>query len=139
MSSSPSAERKWKPKAVVLDASAVLAAIQQEEGAEVVFEYLPGALISAANLAEVVGKLTGDGIPATAIEAILQRLGLSVVPVDSETAFEAGLLVGTTSEHGLSLGDRICIACARRLSSPLLTTDRAWAALDVGVEILQAR
>ncbi len=35
----------------------------------------------------------------------------------------------------LSLGDAACLATARVLGMPVLTANRAWAALPVGVEV----
>jgi PIN domain nuclease of toxin-antitoxin system len=33
------------------------------------------------------------------------------------------------------LGDRSCLALARSLGAPLLTADRAWQRIDLGIEI----
>jgi ribonuclease VapC len=120
---------------VVLDASAVLALIQGEPGAERVRAMIQEATLSAVNLTEVVTKLTGRGIPADAVRAILGEIELRVHPHDADLAIEAGLLHASTRPLGLSLGDRACLALARRLDVPALTTDRAWARVEIGVAV----
>ena len=119
----------------VLDASALLALIQAEAGSERVAEVLDGAVISAINLAEVVSRLADRGVPGEAIRRQLARLGLRIVPVDEDLAYAAGLLRPATRALGLSLGDRVCIALARRLGATALTTDRVWARLEIGVAV----
>jgi ribonuclease VapC len=125
----------------VLDASALLALIQAEAGSDRVAEVLGGAVISAINLAEVVTRLADRGVPGQAIRRQLTRLDLGVMPVDEDLAYAAGLLRPATRALGLSLGDRVCIALARRLGAVVLTTDQTWGRLKIGVavELLRAR
>jgi ribonuclease VapC len=125
----------------VLDASALLALIQAEAGSDRVAEVLGGAVISAVNLAEVVTRLADRGVPGQAIRRQLARLDLGVMPVDEDLAYAAGLLRPATRVLGLSLGDRVCIALARRLGAVALTTDRVWGRLKIGVavELLRGR
>jgi ribonuclease VapC len=120
---------------VVLDASALLALLNQEPGSEAVAEALPGAAISAVNLSEVVAKLVEAKMPGAAVRAILQPLDLDVQPFDAEMAYAAGALRAATRKLGLSLGDRACLALGKLMIRPVLTTDRAWAGLDLGVTV----
>lgn len=120
---------------VVLDASALLALLNAEQGAELVAEALPEAAISAVNLSEVVAKLAEAGMPAGAIRQAMRGLGLEVIPFDEEQAYQAGLLRVATKGAGLSLGDRGCLSLAGRLAVPAITADRTWAELSVGVTI----
>jgi len=120
---------------VVLDASALLALLNAEPGADMVAKFIPGAAISAVNLSEVVGKLCSAGMPEKAIRHALQGLGLEVMPFDEEQAYRAGILRAPTEEKGLSLGDRACLGLAERLDLPALTADRAWNELSVGVTV----
>jgi len=120
---------------VVLDASAALALIKGEPGAETVSQQVPGAHISAVNLAEVVGHLVDHGASLTDLTAVLERLGLIVASCDRASAVDIGLLRSETRRSGLSLGDRACLALARRLGFPALTADKAWSSLDLDVEI----
>jgi PIN domain nuclease of toxin-antitoxin system len=123
---------------VVLDASAVLALLQDEPGSERVLESLPGALICSVNLSEVVAKLTELGMPEPDIRLALS-LGLEVVAFDEALAYSAGALRPVTRSAGLSLGDRACLALARSRSLPALTTDRAWrdTGVDTVVEVIR--
>ncbi|MFA4835502.1 MAG: type II toxin-antitoxin system VapC family toxin [Dehalococcoidia bacterium] len=117
---------------VILDASALLALLNAEPGADVVAESIPGAMINAVNLSEVVGKLCTAGMPEKAIRQALQGLDLKVIPFDEEHSYGAGLMRATTERMGLSLGDRACLDTARRLGLPALTTDKMWGELSVG-------
>jgi PIN domain nuclease of toxin-antitoxin system len=120
---------------VVLDASALLALLNSEPGATLVAAALSGATISAVNLSEVVAKLAEAEMPGDAIREAIQGLPMEVVPFDQEQAYEAGLLRPFTRGAGLSLGDRACLALARRLALPALTADRRWEGLGVGVVV----
>ena len=122
-------------RAVVLDASALLALLGQETGAEEVSEALPHAVVGAVNLSEVVGKLAERGMPEAAIRSALDGLALAVHPFDAELAYATGMLRATTASLGLSLGDRACLALGRMLSLPILTADRSWKKLAIGVKI----
>ena len=124
---------------VVLDASGLLSLLNSEPGAAAVRDMLPHAVMSAVNLSEVISKLAGEGIPKSDIEEALDGLDLEVVPFDFDQAYSAGLLSPMTRSQGLSLGDRACIALGFRLGLPVLTADRVWSTLDLGVEVRLAR
>lgn len=112
---------------VVLDASAVLAVLREEGGAERVEEALAnGALVTAANLAEVITKLIAYDTAAEVIMAKIAELNIEVVPITEEDGRVAGFLYFDTKEFGLSLGDRCCIAVGMRHDALILTADRPW-------------
>ena len=119
----------------MLDASALLALVMGEDGAEAIHAVLPHARISTVNLSEVVAKLQERGVPDDVIAASLAELDLAVVPFDRDQAVRAGLLRMATKARGLSLGDRACLAAADAENATAITTDRAWADLAIGVEI----
>lgn len=123
----------------VLDASALLAVMLEERGAEKIRELLPGAIVGAVNLAEVVSKLQERGAPDENIDRNIARLDLPVIPFDTAQAMAAGKLRVRTRSLGLSLGDRACLALALARGLPAVTTDRGWAGLDVGAEVIVAR
>lgn len=125
--------------AAVLDASALLAAMQDEAGADVIAERMATACIGAVNLSEVIAKLQERGVPDALIDQSIDDLDLCIIPFDRELAVRAGKMRLATKDRGLSLGDRACLALAERLALPALTTDAAWAQLDlaVGVEVLR--
>jgi ribonuclease VapC len=121
---------------VVLDASAILALLHAEPGADVVAAALRGpASICSVNLAEVVGKLAGGGIPPEAIGEILRPLWFEVVPFDVNLAYRTGTLYPLTRPRGLSLGDRACLALAIERGLPVLTADAVWRDVALGVDI----
>ena len=120
---------------VVLDASALLALLNSEPGSRIVEESLSGAAVSAVNLSEVISKLAERGMPEPAIRTAIEGLGLDVHPFDTATAFSAGTLRPATRGLGLSLGDRSCLALGLSLAAPVLTTDRSWKKLKIGVKI----
>lgn len=119
----------------VIDASALLALLNTEPGADVVAEALPGGVISAVNLSEVVAKLCQAGMPENAIRQAIQPLGLEIEPFDEEQAYQAGLLCGATQRLGLSLGDRACLSLAQRLGAVALTADKTWLGLSPGAAV----
>ena len=123
----------------VLDASAVLALLANERGAEQVQAALGSAAISAVNLAEVLAKLGDRGVTEAEQRLIRVSLDVEVRSFDEHAAWRASSLRGTTRSHGLSIGDRACLALALEEGLPVLTTDRAWSKLDVGVEVRPLR
>ena len=119
----------------VLDASALLALLNAEKGADLVQGLLLGAVISTVNLAEVVTRLSIIGMPEDEIRDALVLIGLETIPFDEEQAFQAGLLHAHTQPFGLSLGDRACLALALTTAATAVTADRVWKDLDIKVEI----
>ncbi len=116
---------------VVLDASALLALLHGERGADHVAAILPDAVLGAVNLSEVVAKLAERGMSANSIRTALQGLDLDVRAFDADLAYAAGELRRTTRARGLSLGDRACLALAAQLDAVALTTDRSWSGIEV--------
>lgn len=66
---------------------------------------------------------------------MLGELGLTVIPFDEDLALRTGLLRPATSDYGLSLGDRACLALGQHLHRPVLTADRMWKTVKLGVDI----
>ena len=119
---------------VVLDASALLALLAGEPGADAVpTRGLP--VISAINLLEVSIVLTRRGITPKRVRGILDALALEVVAFDASMIERATAIHAKSRERGLSLGDAVCLATAASRGGVAWTADRAWTALDVGVPI----
>lgn len=114
---------------LLLDASAILAFLHDEPGADQVSAALleqDHCCMTAANHAEVVAKCLDRGVADEAVGALLAEIGYVVVPVAVEDGTAAGRLRSLTRKQGLSLGDRLCLAAADRLGCPVLTADRLW-------------
>jgi PIN domain nuclease of toxin-antitoxin system len=122
-----------------LDASALLALLNEEPGHETVASVISEAVISAVNLAEVVGKLADQGIADQELRRAIDALGIAVIPFDEAQAYAAGLLRPQTRRAGLSLGDRACLGLARLRKAPAYTTDRGWRKVSAGVEVRPIR
>lgn len=125
----------------VLDASAVLALLLAEPGADSVKSRLDGSIMAAINLAEVVSHYAKLGAARRDIEALLGPLPIRLIPVDAALSYEAGMLRRVTLEGGLSLGDRCCLALAKREGLPALTAERRWPAIAAlaGVTVVTIR
>lgn len=125
--------------APVLDASVVLAVLHNETGADTALPYMPGGLISAVNMAEVWTKLLEREVPTSEIADLLAAMGIQVCGFAEADAMEAAALRTATRERGLSLGDRACLALGRLRRATVITADRAWAGLNLGIEIVIVR
>jgi ribonuclease VapC len=121
---------------IVLDASAILALLNDEPGAEKITpELLSRATTSAVNLAEVQTILVREGGDPDESWALAVDPIPSVEPFTAEHARIAGTLIQKTTSLGLSLGDRACLALALALEAPVYTTDRLWKKLKLGIPI----
>lgn len=123
----------------VLDASALLAMLQNETGAEVVRARLDGAWLSAVNLAEVLTKGTERGVPVGQQMQVLQALPVRIIPFDTDLACLTALLRPATRTAGLSLGDRACLALGQQQGFPVLTAEQDWHGLNTGVSVERIR
>jgi PIN domain nuclease of toxin-antitoxin system len=125
----------------VLDASALLAWLQDEPGAQLVDTALAaGAAMSAVNWAEVLSKAAEAGQDPDALAARLTDEGLlgglvEVLPLEAADAPLIARLRPLTRSAGLSLADRACLALAQRLGLEAVTAERAWAGLELGVSV----
>lgn len=110
---------------VVLDASALLAFLQGEDGASVVEAAMAGgAVCGAANWSEVSQRVLSAGRDWDLARALLLSYGVDVEPVtaaDGEWAARRW-----RRGEGLSLADRLCLALAARDGLEALTADAAW-------------
>ncbi len=123
----------------VVDSSAFLAHAFGEAGASVAEAVFPVSAISTVNLTEIVTSMIERSWEMDRIHAALEASATEVVTYDAELAIDAAILRRATRHRGLSLGDRACLALARRLGVPAYTADRSWGDLDVGVDIRVVR
>ena len=117
------------------DASAALALLLDERGGDRVSRAEADAVIGAVSLTEVLQRLERLGVPPEMLDAADAQFGGRVAPFTEAQARDAARLYPATRPLGLSLGGRACLALARALAAPVLTADRSWAGLDVGVVV----
>lgn len=123
----------------VLDSSALLAFINQENGSEIVEGYLPNAVMSSVNISEVVAVLSQIDMPKDVIINIINELGIEVINFDQEQAIQTGFLRNKTKAAGLSLGDRACINLASTKNLNVVTADKIWITLELENNIILIR
>jgi len=111
----------------LLDASALLAAINEEAGADRVSRVLGDAAMSTVNVAEVTGKLIDFGWRSAEITDLVERLQILSLPFELRDAVASAELRREVSRFGLSLGDRACLATAMRPGYRVLTAAKSWA------------
>ncbi|MGD0199020.1 MAG: type II toxin-antitoxin system VapC family toxin [Solirubrobacteraceae bacterium] len=133
--------RRLRPRRIGL-----LAHLLAEPGGDVVRDSLAEqtAVISAVNWAEALTRLASAGAdPVEVAQRIASEAGLgdalTVVALTASDGPAIAALRAVTRHLGLSLADRACLALAQRLGLPVLTTDGAWAQLEIGVEVRLAR
>lgn len=125
---------------VVFDASAVIALLRDEPGADVIADYAGNALISTVNLQEVIKALLVRGFTIDVARQMIEALHLEIRSHETEDAYAAAGLFDATKAHGRGLGDRTCMALAITEQLPAITTDQVWAKLDIpGLTVTLAR
>jgi PIN domain nuclease of toxin-antitoxin system len=120
---------------IVLDASVVMAFLKQEKGWDSVESHLASAALSTVNAAEVLSRYAEVGIDPELVHQQIEAMECEVVAVTMAHALIAAKLRPLTKPLGLSLGDRTCLALALERDCPVLTADRIWAKLNIGIPI----
>ena len=119
----------------VLDASAILAAMLDEPGADLTASLLKDSIVCAVNVTEVVTRLYDKGWPIQLAAGEVAKVVSRIAPFDDILAFRASHLRVPTRSLGLSLGDRACLALGEAADLPVYTADRDWSRLDLGIDI----
>lgn len=124
---------------IIIDSSAIIALLEQEEGYKIVEKNLNNAIISTVNLSEVItviNRKTGENQVAQQEALKLLRNTFShIADFNYEQAEIAASLDQITKKYGLSFGDRACLALAKYKNLSVLTADKVWRKLDIGVNI----
>ncbi|GAC1574746.1 MAG: PIN domain-containing protein [Sphingomicrobium sp.] len=119
----------------VLDSSAVIALLKGERGGAKVASVIGESALGVFNQAEIVSHFIHLGAPIDEIRMMLGALPITVIEADEELAWDAGAMRAITSKVGLSLGDRFCLALARRMNVPAYTADRVWKEVETEIAI----
>ncbi|MGL5835790.1 MAG: type II toxin-antitoxin system VapC family toxin [Waterburya sp.] len=117
----------------VLDASAILALLNNETGADRVQSILENApcVMSVVNWSEVARKLLGKDLAVKPIAESLQAVGLEFKSFDYSLAVATAQILAPP----LSLGDRACLSLAATLGAIALSADQIWLTFDTGVTV----
>ena len=118
----------------VVDASALLAMLQGEPGADAVAMILATSVVSAVNWSEVMQKARSHGVDVADLEEELTHLGVEFAAFTTADA-DAAADLWHRGARSLALADRACLATARVRGLPVVTADQAWAALDLGIAV----
>ena len=123
----------------VVDTSAVLAALLDEPGGAEIFDLRHECDLSVVNLAETYTKLVEQGVPVAEAEQTLARFQYRIRDFSPDQALKVAELRPLTRHLGLSFGDRACLALGHFSQCPILTADKDWSKLDLGLDIRQIR
>jgi PIN domain nuclease of toxin-antitoxin system len=121
----------------VVDASVILAWLQDEAGSDDAEPLLMEGLVGAANWSEVLQKSRQHGAAPGVVGQLLASFGLTVMDVTREDAAIAADLWRRGTP--LSLADRLCLALGRRLGLTVATADTTWARLGEGPKVIVIR
>ena len=127
---------------IVLDASALVAWVRNERGAETVGRMLPVAVAPAPNLTEALhrARFRGHRMSPEELHDHMVAMGLEVESFKQSDTVRAAELLLYSAEHPgpnrerLSLGDASCIAVAERLQLPISGDDSYWSLLPLTVD-----
>jgi ribonuclease VapC len=135
----PRVRKKSRVSRAVLDASALLAVMFKERGAENVIARLPGSMVSAVNLSETVTKSVDAGMTLEEARLVASAFPCEIIPFEGELAYLAASLRTATRAFGVSMADRACLALGLNTGHPVVTADRQWDKFNVGVKVIQIR
>ena len=120
---------------IVFDSSAILALLKMESGHEIVAKNLEQAVVSSVNFCEVVTFLSKKTTKQDEMIKFLTETFDCIEDFNIEQAIIAGSFIKITKDYGLSLGDRACLALAKYKNIPVLTADKNWSKLNLGIKI----
>jgi ribonuclease VapC len=119
----------------VLDASAVLAVLLKEPGADIVRPHLPGAMISSVNVAEVINRRLKNGESLERNAQVVGSLQMRIVNFNFEQAVMSASFKPYARISNLSLADRACLSLGLLRNVPVLTAEHNWTKADMGVDV----
>jgi ribonuclease VapC len=124
---------------VVLDASALMALLRREPGADLVHRRLADSLISAVNYSEVLKKSIERQAAPEVVRAFVRNIALPIIPFDAALAVDSASLYPTTKAYGMSFADRACLALGIRQNAEVLTTEAKMAEIELPIKVTLIR
>lgn len=121
--------------AVVLDASALMALLRDEPGADKVAAVLTGSVISTVNYSEILKKTIERGGEAAPVATFVKSLGITVVAFDEAQAVTSAELYPKTKQHGMSFADRACLALGVIRKLPVVTAERGMGKIRLPIKV----
>ncbi len=118
-----------------LDSSAFIAYIFDEKGADEAYKYLYNSIVSSVIYCEFISLMTERGFTIDEARETVDSFGIEIIDFDETQAVLAAELRNKTKAKGLSLGDRSCLALAITKKIPVVTADKIWSKLDIGVNV----
>lgn len=119
----------------VIDTSAIMSILLDEQGQDVAANLAPGAIISSVNFAEIITKCIEKAVPPGVAQDYIRDSNIDVVEFTAQHAILVGELFKVARKGVLSLGDRACIATAIKRGATIVTADRVWAELNLPCKI----
>ncbi|MEY3106453.1 MAG: hypothetical protein RIT35_619 [Pseudomonadota bacterium] len=125
---------------IVLDASALIALFAKESGYDLIKRHMKDVIMSSVNIAEVYKYcIETQGLTKEEAKNLIKLSDIKIIEFTDEQALITASLVSKTKQYGLSLGDRACIALAIEGKYSIITCDKIWQKIDVGVKFIMAR
>jgi PIN domain nuclease of toxin-antitoxin system len=120
---------------VVLDASALLAVLNSETGADTVLAALSDAAISTVNYSEVLKKTIERNAPTEPVLAFMNGWPIQIISFDEDLAASSAALYPVTKQHGLSFADLACLALGVQRNCKVLTSERRMGLVSLPIKV----
>jgi PIN domain nuclease of toxin-antitoxin system len=125
---------------IVFDASALIALFAKETGYEFIKKHMKEGIISSVNIAEAYKYcIETQGLTEDEAKNLIKLSDIKIIEFTNEQALISAGLIKKTKQYGLSLGDRACIALAIDGKHSIITCDKIWQQIDVGIKFIMAR
>lgn len=125
---------------IVFDASVLIALFAKENGYQLIKTHMKDGIISSVNIAEVYKYcIETQNLTENEAKTLIQLSDIKIIDFCPQQALIGAKIIHDTKCHGLSLGDRACIALAMFKNHPVLTCDKIWQKLDLDVKFIMAR
>mgnify|MGYP000430348708 CR=1 FL=1 len=118
-----------------LDSSAFIAYVFNERGANETYKYFYNSVISSVIYCEFISLMIEKGFSIDEAREIVDSFGIEIIDFDEQQAIIAAEISNKTKSKDLSLGALVCLALAMVKKIPVVTADKIWSKLDIGVDM----